>query len=322
MRLWDHFIRQANQWGQTKVPFFFLIDFEKQKPIIFPLKEVDPNQILFDFRGTSNSATGHSRPVNLTVTPQSLAEYRNRFDKVKSHVSYGDSFLTNLTIRTPVYSDTSLSSLYHSGRARYKLLVKKDFVCFSPETFVRIIDNKIFSYPMKGTIDASVKEAEEKILNDPKEKAEHITIVDLIRNDLSRIATNVEVMRFRYLDKIISPQRSLWQVSSEITGELSPDFTDRLGDLLDQLLPAGSVSGAPKDKTLEIIREAEGEPRGYYTGVSGIFDGHNLDSAVLIRFIEQRNSQLYYRTGGGITSQSICELEYQETLDKIYVPLD
>jgi para-aminobenzoate synthetase component I len=322
MHVWNDFIRQANQWGQTKVPFFFLIDFEKQKPILFQLSEVDPNQILFDFRGTSNSSASHPKPLNLTVTPRSLEEYRKRFDRVKSHVNYGDSFLTNLTVQTLVHSNVSLRSLYHSAKAKYKLLLKNNFVCFSPETFVRIVDNKIFSYPMKGTIDASIDGADEIILNDPKEKAEHITIVDLIRNDLSKVATNVEVTRFRYLDKIISPQRSLWQVSSEVTGELSQDFAGHLGDILDQLLPAGSVSGAPKDKTLEIIREAEGEPRGYYTGVSGIFDGHNLDSAVMIRFMEQRNGQLYYRTGGGITSQSICELEYQETLDKIYVPLD
>lgn len=322
MHVWNDFIRQANQWGQAKVPFFFLIDFEKQKPILFQLSEIDPDQILFDFKGTTNSSVGHPKPLNLTVIPRSLEEYRNRFDRVKSHVSYGDSFLTNLTVQTPVHSDASLLSLYHSAKAKYKLLLKNNFVCFSPETFVRIIDNKIFSYPMKGTIDASVDGAAEMILNDPKEKAEHITIVDLIRNDLSKVATNVEVTRFRYLDKIISPQRSLWQVSSEVTGKLSQDYTGHLGDILDQLLPAGSVSGAPKDKTLEIIREAEGEPRGYYTGVSGIFDGHNLDSAVMIRFMEQRNGQLYYRTGGGITSQSICELEYQETLDKIYVPLD
>ncbi len=322
MHVWNDFIRQANQWGQAKVPFFFLIDFEKQKPILIQLSEVDPDQILFDFKGTSNSSAGHPKPLNLTVMPRSLEEYRNRFDRVKSHVSYGDSFLTNLTVQTPVHSDASLLPLYQSAKAKYKLLLKNNFVCFSPETFVRIIDNKIFSYPMKGTIDASVDGAAEIILNDPKEKAEHITIVDLIRNDLSKVATNVEVTRFRYLDKIISPQRSLWQVSSEVTGKLSQDYTGHLGDILDQLLPAGSVSGAPKDKTLEIIREAEGEPRGYYTGVSGIFDGHNLDSAVMIRFMEQRNGQLYYRTGGGITSQSICELEYQETLDKIYVPLD
>jgi para-aminobenzoate synthetase component 1 len=85
------------------------------------------------------------------------------------------------------------------------------------------------------------------------------------------------------------------------------------------LLPAGSISGAPKKRTLEIIREAEGEPRGYYTGVFGIFDGQNLDSAVMIRFIEQSEKGLLYRSGGGITNLSQPEAEYQEMLDKVYL---
>ena len=86
------------------------------------------------------------------------------------------------------------------------------------------------------------------------------------------------------------------------------------------MLPAGSISGAPKPKTLEIIRSVEDGKRGYYTGVYGFFDGTNLDSAVAIRFIETHNQTFYYRSGGGVTSQSNCAEEYQELLDKIYVP--
>ena len=86
------------------------------------------------------------------------------------------------------------------------------------------------------------------------------------------------------------------------------------------MLPAGSVSGAPKRKTLEIIREAEGYHRGFYTGVMGLFDGKNIDSGVMIRFVEQTPQGLVYKSGGGITSQSNCEEEYNELIDKIYVP--
>jgi para-aminobenzoate synthetase component I len=105
-------------------------------------------------------------------------------------------------------------------------------------------------------------------------------------------------------------------------GDLSSRYGSRLGDILIALLPAGSVSGAPKPKTLEIIRNAEQEDRGYYTGVFGYFDGVNLDSAVMIRYIERNEGHYYYRSGGGITTQSIMEMEYQEALDKIYVPVD
>jgi len=85
-------------------------------------------------------------------------------------------------------------------------------------------------------------------------------------------------------------------------------------------LPAGSVSGAPKHKTLEIIKKAENYERGYFTGVCGYFDGKNLDSCVMIRFIEQKNG-LVFKSGGGITANSIAQNEYQELINKVYVPI-
>jgi len=88
-----------------------------------------------------------------------------------------------------------------------------------------------------------------------------------------------------------------------------------------RLLPAGSVSGAPKKKTVEIIRNAEGQDRGYYTGIFGFFDGNNLDSGVMIRYIEKIGDQLVYRSGGGITTHSNWKSEYQELIDKVYVPI-
>jgi para-aminobenzoate synthetase component 1 len=174
---------------------------------------------------------------------------------------------------------------------------------------------------MKGTIDASISNAEEIILNDPKELAEHVTIVDLIRNDLSRISDAVKVNRFRYIDRITTSQKDLLQVSSEIEGELPSNFREKLGEMIATLLPAGSVSGAPKTKTVQIIGNAEQEDRGYYTGIFGYFDGINVDSAVIIRYIEKCNGKYFYRSGGGITAQSQARQEYQEALDKIYLPL-
>ena len=87
------------------------------------------------------------------------------------------------------------------------------------------------------------------------------------------------------------------------------------------MLPAGSISGAPKEATRKIIQEAESEPRGYYTGVCGYYDGNELDSAVIIRYIENDENQYYFRSGGGITAYSDCEEEYKEVLEKIYLPI-
>lgn len=156
---------------------------------------------------------------------------------------------------------------------------------------------------------------------DAKEEAEHNTIVDLIRNDISVVASEVVVTKFRYPDYLRTNNKNLIQISSEIRGKLPQNWHNSVGNILDSLLPAGSVSGAPKIKTLEVIRDAEAAPRGYYTGVAGIFDGENLNSCVLIRFIEQRSDGLYFRSGGGITAMSDLDSEYKELIDKIYVPI-
>jgi para-aminobenzoate synthetase component 1 len=318
------FVDTMNAWGQQKVPFLFVIDFEMEKPFIARLADLPGSEIWFDINGHTNTynAARDSTPIEpLRVTPHDRQEYIRKFAHVFERLGYGDSFLTNLTVKTHVTSSNSLQTLFHASRARYKLLFRNEFLVFSPEIFVQIRDGKIYSYPMKGTIDAAVPNAAKRILDDEKERAEHTTIVDLIRNDLSQVATRVTVNRFRYLDEIRTSHKNLLQVSSEIIGELPDDYRSRLGSILVTLLPAGSVSGAPKVKTLEIIRQAEGEKRGYYTGIFGYFNGQQLDSGVMIRFLENQDGTYYYRSGGGITTQSQVDAEYQETIDKVYVPL-
>ena len=201
-------------------------------------------------------------------------------------------------------------------------IMKDRFVVFSPEIFVKIRDEHIYSYPMKGTIDATLPDARRRILEDPKETAEHATIVDLIRNDLSMVATEVMVTRYRYIDELPTHQGALLQVSSEIRGRLTGGWQAEVGDLFFRLLPAGSITGAPKKKTMEIIAEAETYERGFYTGVMGYFDGNSLDSAVMIRFLEQQaDGSLIFKSGGGITSQSDLTSEYNEMKQKVYVPI-
>jgi para-aminobenzoate synthetase component 1 len=317
------FIETINRWGQQRVPFLFVIDFEQEKPFACRLEEAKANNILFDILGYSNSnAERVEAPVGVTKNPIPLADYREKFDDVSLHLHYGDSFLANLTMKTEIQTDRSLRELFFLAKAKYKLLFKDVFLVFSPETFVRMVDGKIYTFPMKGTIDAATPNAIEAILTNPKELAEHVTIVDLMRNDLSRVAERVSVTRFRYIDELKTSHKNLLQVSSEIVGQLSGDYLSRVGTILANLLPAGSVTGAPKEKTIQIIQEAEREKRGYYAGVFGYFDGTVLESAVMIRFIERDGDRLFYRSGGGITTQSSAINEYQEAIDKIYVPID
>jgi para-aminobenzoate synthetase component 1 len=237
--------------------------------------------------------------------PPAFAEYQQAFGKVKTQIRLGNSYLLNLTFASRVETNLSLPEIYNLSSAPYKLLYKNKFVVFSPETFVTIKDGLISSFPMKGTIDATLPNAERTLLEDRKEHAEHNTIVDLIRNDLAMVAEDVVVERFKFLQKVKTHNGLLLQMSSKITGTL----------------PAGSISGAPKQKTLEIIRASENYHRGYYTGIFGHYDGKNLHSAVMIRFIERSNGQLFFKSGGGITSLSRARTEYDELLQKIYLPI-
>jgi para-aminobenzoate synthetase component I len=319
----EDFKQRLNEWGRDGVPFLFLMDFEMQQPQVWRLSELDSDSILFNFNGAGNGI-GMQQAVApaLQVKPIPYADFKIKFDKVMYHLNRGDSFLTNLTLKSTLESKPDLRELLFRADAKYKLWMKDQFLFFSPEIFVQVSDGTITTYPMKGTIDAAVPDAANKILSDPKELAEHITIVDLLRNDLGLVSTEVTVKRFRYLDEIKTSGKNILQVSSEISGQLPENYIEQLGDILVKLLPAGSISGAPKKKTLEIIQEAEGEKRGYYTGVAGFFDGERLDSCVMIRFIEQDGEQFYYRSGAGLTAQSTAETEYQEILDKIYVPVN
>ncbi|GAB2783904.1 aminodeoxychorismate synthase component I [Rhabdobacter roseus] len=316
------FTSHLNEWGRRKVPFVFISDFLGQQHEAWRLDEADPTEVLFDLNGFTNDLPEPTAIPDFYFHkyPLSFEKYLPKFDYVVRQIRAGNSFLTNLSAPTPVATDLSLHAIFRHSQARYRLWRKDRFVCFSPEIFVKIQGTRIASYPMKGTLDAARPNAEQVLLSDPKEAAEHATIVDLIRNDLSMVARRVVVERYRYLDRLLTNDKTLLQVSSEITGQLPPDFDGAYGDLLRKLLPAGSISGAPKPSTLRIIREAEGYERGYYTGVMGYFDGSTFESAVMIRYIENQEGKLVFKSGGGITARSQAQLEYQELIDKVYLP--
>lgn len=316
------FQEQLNQWGIERTPFVFLIDFECLKPICWSLKE-PIKDFEFNFNGYTNIIPNtHSKQifneiVEIIKDPITFKQYQQKFNYVKKEIEYGNSFLVNLTTLTKIETSLSLDFIAHNSNSKYVCYLKDQFVSFSPETFIQIKNGKIIAFPMKGTIDAKIPNAEELILSDNKELAEHATIVDLIRNDLSKVANNVRVTKYRYYEQIKTQQGIIGQVSSEIEGTLPNNYNEKIGDIIFDLLPAGSVSGAPKNKTKEIIAKAEEVERGYYTGVAGYFDGTNLDSCVLIRFLEINN---IYRSGGGITAQSDALKEYNEMINKVYVP--
>ncbi|WP_018617882.1 aminodeoxychorismate synthase component I [Spirosoma luteum] len=315
----DQAIDQMNAYGRQRQPFLFVLDFDLKRPLVLRPNEWKTHDIAFDFSGTPAPAS--PEPFWFRRYPMPFEQYRIGFDYVVKNIHLGNSFLVNLSGQTPIETNLALADIYARTTARYKLRLANQFVCFSPEPFVQIRGNRLLSFPMKGTIMANLPNAEATILADAKEAAEHATIVDLIRSDLSRIAQKVWVERYRYIDRIDTHEGGLLQVSSEIAALLPDNWRDQPGTLLASLLPAGSISGAPKPKTIKLIHRAEQYDRGYYTGVCGYFDGEHLDSGVMIRFIENQQGQLVFKSGGGITARSNAWSEYQELIDKVYLPV-
>lgn len=314
---------KMDELSEQKVPFFFMVDFFVENVLVYVESELKENSILVDFQNFKNTNLyeEEKKDVHLKSFPESKQEYRKGFDIVQENLKLGNSYLTNYTCKTEIEINLSLEEIFHLSKAKYKVLHKDDFVFFSPETFIEVIDNEIFTHPMKGTIDAAKENAIEVLKNDIKEKAEHYTVVDLLRNDLSMVADEVKVNEFQRIDFLKTNKKNLYAMSSEISGKLKPEFQNKIGSVMKSLLPAGSILGAPKPKTLHIIQEAENYDRGFYTGVCGWFDGKNLDSCVMIRFIEKESGKLYFKSGGGITHLSNFADEYQEMKNKIYVPI-
>lgn len=331
--------KALSEWGHNKLPFFALVDFDGNVAG-GPLKTGFLNKTGVSFSGQLDLAGGnvrfkfhvaprnagpvataadfHSRGNRLIITkpppkPEALAAIRI----LQQHLANGDAYLVNYCSQTEVVISDAVSSLYDQSAAPFTVWLEDEFLSFSPESFVTAMENQISTTPMKGTgFDAQT------LLADLKEQAEHATVVDLLRNDLGQVAREISLGEYRYLTAI--PQadgRTLYQTSTQINATLPPDWRSHIGDWLPKLLPAGSITGAPKKETVELIRRIETEPRGFFTGVAVLFDGDSLYSCVLIRFLDLAGKTPRFRSGAGITIYSDPEQEYAELLSKVYIPV-
>jgi len=305
-----------NLLALKRIPFLFISDFKAQNIKIIKLTDLKSEDIQYSISDIKSVKQFKNTCIKIPIP---FSNYKKKFDKVIEKIKSGDTYLLNLTQTTKLKTNYTLKEIFTQANAKYKLRYKNEFVCFSPECFIKIQNNTIHTYPMKGTIDSSIENAKEKILNDKKELAEHVMIVDLLRNDLSIVSKKVKVDRFRYCETIDAGDKKLLQVSSKISGKLENNWQDNLGEILKKLLPAGSITGTPKKSTVDIIESIEDYNRGFYSGIFGVFDGNSLDSAVMIRYIENIDNKLFYKSGGGITLDSNVALEYKELIDKIYI---
>ena len=312
--------KQITKLAQNRTPFLFITSFNGEKIFTQSLDNLD-DDIFYKLEDWRNyPVEKRTKDFTFSKFPVNFSTYTKSMNKVLEEIRSGNTYLLNLTFKTPVESNFTLKEIFTYARAKFKLYYKDEFICFSPERFVEIEDNTISTYPMKGTIDANLPQAEKTILANKKEMAEHVMIVDLMRNDLGIIGSEVQVEKFRYVEQIKAGTKELLQVSSKITAKLPNNWKDNLGELLQNLLPAGSITGTPKKSTVNIINHTEDYDRGFYTGVFGVFDGKSLRSGVMIRFIGKENEKLYYKSGGGITIDSDAKSEYEELIDKIYLP--
>ncbi len=241
---------KLNKFGSLKEPFLFVLSYDLDKFYIEKLSSL-PRDIKFQIN-ENQDISNMTKKIDLQKFPISFLEYKKKFDILQEEIKNGNSYLLNLTAKTKIKTSYSLDEIYENTNAKFKLRYKNledDFVCFSPERFVEIKKNRIFTYPMKGTIDANIPNAEARILGDVKEMAEHTMVVDLLRNDLGIIGSKVRVDKFRYIDKINAGDKKLLQVSSKISAQLDANWHEKIGNIITSILPAGSITGTPKKKT-------------------------------------------------------------------------
>lgn len=251
--------------------------------------------------------------------------------KAKEYIGDGDIMQVVLSQRMSIPFSASPLNLYRALRclnpSPYMFYLNlEDFyiVGSSPEILVRLEDNEITVRPIAGTRPRGVSQEqdlalEQELLADPKEIAEHLMLIDLGRNDTGRVA---KIGSVKLTDKMIIERYShVMHIVSNVTGELQAD--KNAFDVLAATFPAGTVSGAPKIRAMEIIEELEPNRRGVYCGAIGYigFNG-NMDSNIAIRTLVHANNTIRCWAGGGIVNDSVVEAEYQESFDKAAALLD
>lgn len=266
------------------------------------------------------------KDVNLDIKSNfTREEYENIVLQAKDYITQGELIQVVLSQSFTTKVKVDAISIYRALRlvnpSPYTFMFKfqdKTLIGASPEVMVRLIDDKAVVRPIAGTRPRGVTEQEDRkladeLLKDPKEKAEHLMLVDLGRNDLGKIAIPASVKVPDYM--IVEKYSHVQHLVSTVTAQLAPE-TDAF-DLMAACFPAGTLSGAPKFRAMEIISQLEKDARGFYGGSAGYigFDG-NADMAITIRTLLKDGDKITYQSGAGIVNDSIPEKEYDECLQK------
>lgn len=255
----------------------------------------------------------------------SKEEYCKLVEKTKEYIVDGDIFQAVISRQFSSPYEGSLINPYRVLRTTnpspymvYMKIDDEEIMSTSPETLVRLENGRLTTFPVagsrpRGTTEEEDQELEADLLSDEKELSEHNMLVDLGRNDLGRISKfdSVEVTKYMMIHKY----SKIMHICSQVEGDIRDDC-DALS-AIESVLPAGTLSGAPKIRACEIIEELESEERGVYGGALGYLDfTGNMDTCIAIRMAVKKDGRVYAQAGGGIVADSIPENEYQESANK------
>ena len=268
------------------------------------------------------------KPLNLKsdITPDfTQSAFCAMVDRAKDYIKEGDIFQVVLSNPLRAKASGSLFDVYRILRTTnpspYMFYFSSDYIEMagaSPETLVKLKNGTLYTYPLAGSRPRGNDEAEDKalefeLLSDEKEKAEHNMLVDLGRNDIGKVAKLGSVAVEKYMQ--IVRYSHIIHICSTIRGEIRDDL-DAL-DAISAVLPAGTLSGAPKIRACEIIDELEKSPRGVYGGAIGYLDfSGNMDSCIAIRLVYKKGDEIVVRSGAGIVADSVGESEFAECANK------
>ena len=255
----------------------------------------------------------------------SKEEYFKSIDKIKHHLEYGDVYQINKTYPLQFKLEGQPFDLYAQmnwkikpRRGFYLNIGEKQFLSFSPEEFIKVKGNRISTYPMKGTRPEGKNEIERRqnikeLSQSVKDKAEHLMIVDLLRNDLGKVCKFGSVKTKNLYG--IQTYETVHHMVTEVFGKLKNNTN--FVEIIKAMFPGGSITGAPKEKAMNIIDEIENYNRGIYTGAMGYLKPNgDMDFNIAIRTMTVENNLVEYPVGGGIVWDSNPEEEWEETKTK------
>lgn len=306
-----------------------IFDKQQQQWFYVSQKNVDHSQRVAFFEHTFTSLPTPSEPFSLTNDWQSnmsKAQYQAKFAQIQEYLRSGDCYQINLAQRFNASYQGSEWQAYlklrDSNRAPFSAFLRHQDSCIlsiSPERFIEVHGDAVETKPIKGTLPRSQDPAEDKALaqalaQSPKDRAENVMIVDLLRNDLGKVAKpgSVQVPSLFAIESFPAVHHLVSTVCSTLdTGKTALDQ-------LQAAFPGGSITGAPKIRAMEIIEELEPHRRSAYCGSIGYISAcGDMDTSITIRTLVAKDQQLYCWAGGGIVADSEVELEYQETYHKV-----